>query len=67
VRVSSFSYELPTRQTKQTRDIYMCCSDYPHSEGTATPIADYANSARPCAPADAPAFFGANASFLLEH
>lgn len=65
VRVSSFSYELPSRLMQQTRDIYMCCSDYPHSEGTATPIADYAASVRPIAPDDAPAFFGANASFLL--
>jgi predicted TIM-barrel fold metal-dependent hydrolase len=65
VRVSSFSYELPSRLTKQTRDIYMACSDYPHSEGTATPIADYANSVRPCSPEDAPAFFGENASFLI--
>jgi hypothetical protein len=51
---------------QQTRDIYMCCSDYPHSEGTATPIADYATSVRPCAPGDAPAFFGANVRFLLD-
>ena len=41
VRVSSFSYELPGRLIRQTGDLYMCCSDYPHSEGTATPLADY--------------------------
>ena len=41
VRVSSFSYELPARLIRQTGDLYMCCSDYPHSEGTATPLADY--------------------------
>ncbi len=34
VRVSSFSYELPARLIRQTGDLYMCCSDYPHSEGT---------------------------------
>ena len=38
VRVSSFSYELPARLIRQTGDLYMCCSDYPHSEGTATPL-----------------------------
>ena len=41
VRVSSFAYELPARLIRQTGDLYMCCSDYPHSEGTATPLTDY--------------------------
>jgi hypothetical protein len=43
----------------------MCCSDYPHSEGTATPIADYEGSARPIRPIDAPGLFGDNMSMLL--
>jgi hypothetical protein len=41
VRVSSFSYERPARLTAKSDDLYMCCSDYPHSEGTATPVDDY--------------------------
>jgi len=41
VRVSSFSYEQPARLTAKAGDLFMCCSDFPHSEGTATPIADY--------------------------
>lgn len=65
VRVSSFAYELPARLIAQTGDMYMCCSDYPHSEGTATPIEDYEHSARPIRAQDAPGLFGANASFLL--
>jgi hypothetical protein len=65
VRVSSFSYELPSRLIGQTGDLYMCCSDYPHSEGTATPLADYVGSARPVRPADAPGLFGENVSMLL--
>ena len=65
VRVSSFSYELPGRLIRDTGDLYMCCSDYPHSEGTATPIADYSGSAKPIRPVDAPGFFGENASMLL--
>jgi Amidohydrolase len=46
VRVSSFAYELPERIIRQTAgsDLYMCCSDYPHSEGTATPVVDYRGS-----------------------
>lgn len=66
VRVSSFSYELPSRLIRQTGDLYMCCSDYPHSEGTATPLADYADSAIPLGPDDAPGLFRDNVSMLLE-
>jgi hypothetical protein len=65
VRVSSFSYELPGRLIRQTGDLYMCCSDYPHSEGTATPLADYTGSALPVRPEDARGLFGDNMSFLL--
>jgi predicted TIM-barrel fold metal-dependent hydrolase len=62
VRVSSFAYELPERIIRQTggSDLYMCCSDYPHSEGTATPVADYRGTL------DAhPGLRSANAAFLL--
>jgi predicted TIM-barrel fold metal-dependent hydrolase len=69
VRVSSFAYELPTRITRDARgdDLLMACSDYPHSEGTATPVADYANAPERFAttPADAPRLFRDNAAFLL--
>src|SRR3974390_3283710 len=65
VRVSSFAYELPGRLIRQTGDLYMCCSDYPHSEGTATPLADYTGSAVPVRPEDAPGLFGENVSLLL--
>jgi hypothetical protein len=41
VRVSSFSYEQPARLTAKAGDLFMCCSDFPHSEGTATPVEDY--------------------------
>ena len=63
VRVSSFSYEDPARLTRKSGDLYMCCSDFPHSEGTATPVADY--RAAGCEPADAPGLFADNARFLL--
>ncbi len=66
VRVSSFSYELPGRLIAQTGDLYMCCSDYPHSEGTATPMADYLGSAKPVRPVEAPGLFGENVSMLLD-
>jgi len=65
VRVSSFSYELPARLIGQTGDLYMCCSDYPHSEGTSTPLRDYTNGPRPLQPDDTPGLFHDNVAFLL--
>lgn len=66
VRVSSFSYELPARLIRQTGDLYMCCSDYPHSEGTATPMADYTSGPVPVGPDDTPGLFHDNVAMLLE-
>jgi predicted TIM-barrel fold metal-dependent hydrolase len=66
VRVSSFSYELPSRLIAQSGDLFMCCSDYPHSEGSAHPLTDYEGTGRHgMAPADHPAFFSENTGFLL--
>lgn len=44
VRVASFAYESPAHLIKRAGDVFMCCSDYPHSEGTDTPLEDYARS-----------------------
>jgi predicted TIM-barrel fold metal-dependent hydrolase len=66
VRVSSFSYELPARLIRQTGDLYMCCSDYPHSEGTSTPMTDYTTAPIPVGPDDAPGLFHDNVSMLLD-
>ena len=63
VRVSSFSYEQPGRLMAKSGDLFMCCSDYPHSEGTATPLADYARSGP--FPESEPNFFGDNIAELL--
>jgi predicted TIM-barrel fold metal-dependent hydrolase len=68
VRVSSFSYELPEHLRRQLggADLLMACSDYPHSEGTATPLADYAATGKfGTTPERAPGLFGDNAAFLL--
>jgi hypothetical protein len=68
VRVSCFAYELPRNVQRQAggADLFMACSDYPHSEGTAQPLADYAApGALGLRPGDAPGFFAGNASFLL--
>lgn len=67
IRVSSFAYEMPERITRQLggRDLLMACSDYPHSEGTATPLEDYARSGPGLTPDVATGLFADNAKFLL--
>ena len=67
VRVSSFAYELPRSIQRQLvgADLLMCCSDYPHSEGTAEPLSDYAAGGRHAAlPEENPGLFCGNAAFL---
>lgn len=67
VRVASFAYELPGNLQRQLggADLLMCCSDYPHSEGTAQPLADYAAGKLGLRPAEARGLFHDNAAFLL--
>ncbi len=70
VRVSSFSYELPENLRRQLggADLLMACSDYPHSEGTATPVADYAATGKFGTDAErAPGLFHDNVAYLLRH
>ncbi len=63
VRVSSFSYEQPARLAARSDDLYMCCSDFPHSEGTGTPVADYARAG--CEPEGQARLFHDNVTDLL--
>jgi predicted TIM-barrel fold metal-dependent hydrolase len=63
VRVAAFSYERPLDLMTASGDLFMACSDYPHTEGTLTAIEDYA--AVGLTPDAYPKFFGGNASFLL--
>lgn len=63
VRVSSFAYERPDHLMRQAGDLFMACSDYPHSEGTATMLEDYAQSR--CVPDDHPGLFAENVRVLL--
>jgi hypothetical protein len=67
VRVSSFAYESPTNIQAQLggADLLMCCSDYPHSEGTTTPIVDYAAGGSGVRPDEAPGLFHDNVAYLL--
>src|SRR5438067_168759 len=63
VRISSFAYEDPARLTRKTGDVFMCCSDYPHSEGTASPLPDYERAG--CDPGEQPGLFSDNVELLL--
>jgi len=68
VRVSSFAYELPAKIQRQLggAELLMCCSDYPHSEGTARPLEDYAAPGKLAVrPDGARGLFHDNAAFLL--
>lgn len=64
VRVAAFAYEQPARLVRQSGELFMACSDYPHSEGTTDPLGDYAAAGSPL---DAtPPLAGGNLSFLLD-
>jgi predicted TIM-barrel fold metal-dependent hydrolase len=63
VRVAAFSYERPRRLMDRVGDIFMACSDYPHTEGTSTPLDDYETVG--VEPESDPGFFGGNVRFLL--
>jgi hypothetical protein len=67
VRVSCFAYEQPARIASQLAgaELLMACSDYPHSEGSAHPLSDYAAGRFGTEPAAAPGLFERNVSFLL--
>ena len=68
VRVSCFAYEQPVRIARKLpgAELLMACSDYPHSEGTAHPLPDYAAGRFGTEPAVAPGLFERNAAFLLD-
>ena len=67
VRVSSFSYEVPANIIAQLggTDLLMCGSDYPHSEGTSTPLIDYAATGLDARTGAARGLFNENVAFLL--
>lgn len=41
VRVAAFSYEGPAGLLRKAGDLFMACSDFPHSEGTDDPLGGY--------------------------
>jgi predicted TIM-barrel fold metal-dependent hydrolase len=64
VRVAAFAVEGIKDVLDQSGDIFMGCSDYPHTEGTFTPMPDYKADSN-LTPETHPNFFGGNVGFLL--
>jgi hypothetical protein len=66
VRFAAFSYEQPHRLAGAAGDLFMCCSDWPHSEGTEHALAEYgALSHGSVTAAEHPGLFGNHAAWLL--
>ena len=63
VRVAAFSYEMPRMLIDHAGDIFMACSDYPHTEGTDQALDDYRKAG--VGPEDQPGLFQGNIEFLL--
>jgi predicted TIM-barrel fold metal-dependent hydrolase len=63
VRVAVFPVEGVQALVDQAGDLFMGCSDYPHTEGTLTAIDDYSSGGM--TPENSPGFFGDNVGFLL--
>jgi predicted TIM-barrel fold metal-dependent hydrolase len=63
VRVAAFALERPDALARRAGDLFMACSDYPHTEGTLTPLDDY--RAAKTTPEECPAFFSDNIRYLL--
>jgi predicted TIM-barrel fold metal-dependent hydrolase len=67
VRIAAFAYEAPDRLLARAGDLFMFCSDYPHTEGTDDVFGDYRRmSPRAADAAMAPGLFGENARWLLD-
>lgn len=64
VRVAAFGYERPDKLIRQAGDMFMFCSDFPHAEGLADPLNDYA---RMCTlqPEQSPALYSDKLAWLL--
>jgi hypothetical protein len=66
VRIAAFSYEQPLALAATSGDLFMACSDWPHSEGTAQPVDDYRDASRGDAvPGNADGLFADNVNWLL--
>ncbi len=65
VRIAAFGYERPDILIRQTGDLFMFCSDYPHAEGLARPLADYEAASGPVDGEAKELLYSGNVEWLL--
>jgi len=66
VRIAAFSFEQPQHLERAAGDLFMCCSDWPHSEGTDHALDEYAALSHGKVTRDEhPGLYGGHASWLL--
>jgi hypothetical protein len=66
VRIAAFSYEQPHHLGRAAGDVFMCCSDWPHSEGTDHALDEYGALGHGRVDATSePGLFGDNVAYLL--
>jgi predicted TIM-barrel fold metal-dependent hydrolase len=67
VRVATFGFEHPARLASAFGDLFMFGSDYPHAEGLADPLADFAAAGGPAPSPETSGLYRDNAAWLLGH
>jgi predicted TIM-barrel fold metal-dependent hydrolase len=65
VRAATFGFEQPLQLTEQLGDLLMFGSDYPHAEGLARPLEDFARAGGPPPGPGVEGLYAANVSWLL--
>ena len=65
VRAATFGFEQPVQLSDQLGDMLMFGSDYPHAEGLARPLEDFARAGGPPPGPDVEGLYAANVSWLL--
>jgi len=65
VRVATFGFERPDRLAAELGDVLVFGSDWPHAEGVARPLADFAARGGPAPGPETAGLYAANAGWLL--
>jgi predicted TIM-barrel fold metal-dependent hydrolase len=65
VRVTTFGFEFAARRSAAAADLCMFGSDYPHAEGLARPLEDFAASGGPAPTEQTAALYNGNAAWIL--
>jgi predicted TIM-barrel fold metal-dependent hydrolase len=65
VRAATFGFEHPVELTEQLGDLFMFGSDFPHAEGLARPLEDFARAGGPAPGPLVEGLYAGNVSWLL--